>query len=657
MKRIFTLCIFSIMTLGLINAQVLIDEDFESGALPMGWTQQTMATDGGFVIGTSAAVGSSSWTPADNGSIIAASNDDGCNCDKSADRLITPPLDFTGLTDIKMLFDINFAGGTYGGITETAGLVASLDGGGAWNSVTTFTGDGDIDWSPASVDLSALAGATNVLLAFEYSDGGGWLFGVAVDNVSIFSPAESDVELSDLDVSQYGKVNDAVTIGGTIASSGSQEINSFDAHWTDGTTTYTQNVTGVAINFGETYDFTHDDNFVIPDLNDFNIDVWVDNFNGMSIDDPADNMLSTSVSAVSFVPEKRTICEEATGTWCPWCPRGSVYLDRMTADFPETFIGIAVHGPNHPSQSSNGDDPMAVIEYNAGFNPMVPGWPSIFFDRIPTNLLPNNLAAYPNFVNNFNNYRGNIFPVDVQTSMEFDEVANEVTVTVTAEAVAPVTGNLRFNAVLTEDGITAPPGAADALWGQTNNYAGGGQGPMDGWENLPSTVPASQMIYDHVARAILGGYEGMQGNLPATMERGETYSMTFTRAIDAEWTPDNMHVVGWLADADQSNRILNAQQIKLSTTGLPEVFEHEAIDVFPNPFANSTNIRIQLDEAKDVSMQVMNALGEVVAERDYGSIQGDLILPFHSQNLADGIYYIHVRLGDKLATKKVTIAR
>jgi len=56
MTKLFTL-LFCLLTLSTLNAQVLLDEDFEGGA-PATWTQQTTATDGGWNVGTAGSLSS-----------------------------------------------------------------------------------------------------------------------------------------------------------------------------------------------------------------------------------------------------------------------------------------------------------------------------------------------------------------------------------------------------------------------------------------------------------------------------------------------------------------------------------------------------------------------------------------------------------------------
>jgi len=73
---------------------ILLSEDFETQAFPSGWTQNTNASDGGWILGTSTELESQYWSITTHGNFIAT-NDDACDCDKSMDYLIMPLLDFS----------------------------------------------------------------------------------------------------------------------------------------------------------------------------------------------------------------------------------------------------------------------------------------------------------------------------------------------------------------------------------------------------------------------------------------------------------------------------------------------------------------------------------------------------------------------------------
>ena len=55
-----------------------------------------------------------------------------------------------------------------------------------------MTGSGS--WQNISLDLSAYAGNSTVTIVFNYSDGGGWLYGIALDNITIESSGFLTIE-------------------------------------------------------------------------------------------------------------------------------------------------------------------------------------------------------------------------------------------------------------------------------------------------------------------------------------------------------------------------------------------------------------------------------------------------------------------------------
>lgn len=74
---------------------------------------------------------------------------------------------------------------------------------------------------------------------------------------------------------------------------------------------------------------------------------------------------SNAVDVLDRLPVKRPVMEEYTGTWCGWCVRGFVALEKM-AELHEDFIAIAYHD----------SDPMQIPYPN-----VVNGFPDAWMDR------------------------------------------------------------------------------------------------------------------------------------------------------------------------------------------------------------------------------------------------------------------------------------
>ena len=50
---------------------------------------------------------------------------------------------------------------------------------------------------------------------------------------------------------------------------------------------------------------------------------------------------------------------------------------------------------------------------------------------------------------------------------------------------------------------------------------------MGGYEDLPGTVPAADMIYQHVARGLASGWNGTSGSVPADVNAGDMANHTY----------------------------------------------------------------------------------------------------------------------------------
>jgi polyhydroxybutyrate depolymerase len=301
MKTIFFLALAAILyTTSAFGQTILLDEDFEGATFPAGWTQSTNATDGGWIMGTNGSLQSQWWSIAPHGNIIAT-NDDACDCDKSVDYLITPPLDLSLVTSAVLQFQNYFDGGTEFGGTEVATVEYSLDGGTTWNLLQTIVGTDDGAWDAQTVSLNSLAGNSNVLLGFHYFDDNNWLFGWGIDDVLVFKLEGTDLELSSLTVNPTLDVQTPTAVTGTVTNTGLNTIQSFDASWTIGSTVYTTNFNSLSIPSLGTYNFSH------PDMLTFNtsgldtLEVAISNVNGLTTDfNPNNDSLSMEIVAVDY---------------------------------------------------------------------------------------------------------------------------------------------------------------------------------------------------------------------------------------------------------------------------------------------------------------------------------------------------------------------
>ena len=237
-------------------------------------------------------------------------------------------------------------------------------------------------------------------------------------------------------------------------------------------------------------------------------------------------MLSLNIA----MAQKNVLVEEVTGTWCTYCPSGMYYLDSLQNAY-DNVITIAIHA-NWPTQK----DPMSYQEYveKSGLD----NAPSANIGRRYTK--KNTDEWFASVQEEMNQTP----KASVDVTTQFDEATRILTATVTVTALENMEGTYTVAGVVTEDAVSG----TSALYDQSNIYANI-WGYMGGFENMPDPIPSYMIAYDHVARQMLGGYEG-EGGFPTVLAKDQTYVHTFTYTIPEGYDKNYMRVVGILLNGN-----------------------------------------------------------------------------------------------------------
>jgi hypothetical protein len=243
-KVIFTnLILLLIVTMS--QAQVVFSEDFNSGTLPVEWQINSNATDGGWRVGTSQSLSSQNFGIETNETSIVGTNDDGCNCNKSNEYLISKPIDLSAIDAAVLKFDLFYGDQIYEGVQEDATAEISLDGTN-WTVLEDLHGHGG--WDQHIINITEYAGNSSVYIALRYDDNGGWLYGMAADNVIIEVPNTLDVDLVDLESKEFGEIGKEFKVGGTVLNNGIETITSLEIQYTiDGGNPVVEVIDGISI--------------------------------------------------------------------------------------------------------------------------------------------------------------------------------------------------------------------------------------------------------------------------------------------------------------------------------------------------------------------------------------------------------------------------
>ena len=416
-----------------------------------------------------------------------------------------------------------------------------------------------------TVDLSAYAGQTIYVLFrhFNCTDENA----LVLDNVVVKNLQQNDASVDGVALNRYAQMSTNNTLAVSVKNEGSNAITSLEINWNDGAN-HIQTINGLNIAPGATTNVNHPTAVSYATAVEGNIAVTISLVNAVVDADPSNNTGSAKINTVSVLEEKGVVIEEGTGTWCQWCPRGAVAMDYMVTTYPIDFIGIAVH---------NGD-PMTVAEYDNAAN--FSGFPGSNVDRA---LLDQSVSQNA-FVAAYNARKDLIVPAGI--SVAATGAGNNVSIVATATFRTPLAAaNYRLGVIVIEDGVTGTTSA----YNQSNAYAGGANGVMGGYESLPNPVPAAQMVYNHVGRALLGGYSGQAGSVPAVITDGQVVNYTFNYTVPGTSTRANMHAVAVLID-QTNGEIVNAIQGSLSLASLGEI-ETIGMEVYPNPATEEVNVK------------------------------------------------------------------
>lgn len=609
-------------------SQTIFSEDFNAGTtLPTGWAQYnvdglTPAANMAFM-GTNAWVGYLSTDPTQGNMMTSTSWYTPAGT--SNDWLVTPAIVIPATGSFQLSFDIQGQDPSY---LDSYEVYISTGG----NAVANFAGTPVISavstgaWEKKMVDLTPYLGQT-IYVAFRNNSTD--KFRLNLDNVKVRTVLPVDAKLNSVNVVRYAAVNTNNTLKASVTNEGSTAITSLTINWNDGTDHSSVITTSIAA--GQTVVVNHPTTLNYATAVEKNLTVNITNVNGGTDGDMTNNSGTAKINTLSQLPEKAVVVEEGTGTWCQWCPRGAVAMDYMYSNYSK-FIGIAVH---------NGD-PMALAEYDAGA--AFTGFPGCNVDRV----ILDGTVSQQAFETYYNDRKDLVVPASIGATVAISGA--NVTINAKATFKTPISAaNFRLAVVIVENNVTGTgPG-----YNQKNAYAGGASGPMGGYENLPATVPAAQMVYNHVGRALLGGYNGQAGSVPATVVDGTEAAYTFNYVVPATSNRPNMTAVVMLIDQN-TGEIINAYATALSSLGASTLTESINMNVYPNPTSENVNVSFEAT-GNDYAITMYDLQGKVVKTQDYKNLDGAQTIELGVSDLSAGTYLISVATEGSSFTQQVIV--
>jgi len=626
MKKITFMAALLVLSFGL-NAQTYFTDDFSSGNLN-NWTLVDSDGDSNewFIFDSGLpsqgqVASSASWT---GGTILFPDN-----------WMISPAVDLSTASGTVVLEwsvygqDQSWADENYTVYVATADDVTTLSSSSTtFNEIVGATGEGV--YVNRSLDVSSFAGQT-IYVGFRHHNVSDQ-FRLNIDDVVVRTPLALDANLTGLSLDRYSLASTDNQLSIEVNNNGATAITSLELNWNDGTNDHIQTVS-VNIAPGQTETVDHPTQVNYSTIEEKNITVSVLNVNGSTDGDANNNSLNTLFNTISQAGTTRVLIEQQTGTWCGWCPRGKVGMAYMETTYPDNVVQVAVHA----------GDPMELTPYTNGVNAIIGGgYPDAAINR-KFNADPGTSSLEPAYNAEINA----VVPAELNSSATL----NGSTLSINASATFFTNfsnANFRMAAVITEDNVSG----TSSQYAQANFYAGGANGPMGGYESLPNPVPASQMTYNYVGRALLGGFDGESGSVATTLNDGDTSSTTFTYDIPSTVDQNNINVIVLLIDSSDGSVVSALEKTISEILSVEENNVIDGITVYPNPVNDVLKINMKQSYG-DYNVSIYDLLGRQVINKSYSDLNGYNDLEIDMNSLSSGQYVVKLRNNENTYSTKI----
>jgi thiol-disulfide isomerase/thioredoxin len=343
---------------------------------------------------------------------------------------------------------------------------------------------------------------------------------------------------------------------------------------------------------------------------------------GLSDENPEDNSLSTQIRGVQ--PKgKKVLLEYCTGTWCGSCPAAIVSYRLNKAKFKDNIECVFMHF----------SDVMALPEYTF---PQVEGIPDLFIDRYQQRQLFNQFPIFKSL--------DEPAIVAIRPGVAYYRDTKEVYAESTVTFLQAYDQPIYHSFLIVEDSVRN----TGYYYGQANFYSGGVLGPMGGFENMPTSIPATDMVYSNVPRLLINGLNGKKFNVRA--EEGESFTLSEKIPFDISKINDRFYIYHIIYDIDR--KVINVNKAKISevlrtiTSTTLEALSHSGI--YPNPATEY----VEIIATKPINnIQIIDEQGKKIIINAINSGENKYKLDLNT--LSPGVYMLQIISDDEIQVKKI----
>lgn len=622
MKRVLILLAAAWLA-GILNAQTLMDEDFNSGIpstwtmynddntprrpqlFPAAWVDSRMLLGGyGYAVSTSY------FSPA-----------------ATADRwLVTPRI---AVPDSH--YYLTFRASSYSShYPEKLVIRASNASVQQDNFTITLQAIEQLpaDWTTYSIPLDEFEG-TSCYLAFQLNTYDGYL--CLLDRVTVLRPAANEIRLTAINAPTYTTLRNRLTIGGSVQNMGYRNLTSFDARYVvDSDTSEVYHVSDINVPYGESVSFTHNVPYAARLAGSHTVRLLVSRPNGA--DDADTDNVSAPFYAI-FTPSAGTatrnvLLELFTGSKSGYAPGAERRIAEATAG-RDDIIWITHHaGYNQDALSNAASD---SLTWYFGGNAHVPAMMTDRYNFSPaSHSSPINDVGTPEALQNtlyYARHRPCFLSLRL-SDMAYDPASRHVSGTVSGTFGSPVYSDAtRLTLYLVEDSLMTSQA------GDSNTFI-------------------EDYVNNNTVRTAVTAPLGDNINISSNGQFQYNYHFTLPQDIN----PYNTRLVAIIGNRNPYNcnnsPVFNAAQTAniAKNTGLTEATDI-SINIYPNPAI--TEIYVSSDNTLNCVI-LKNALGQTIYRHSHPDANP---LRINTHNLPSGLYLLTIHTPQGTASRRICIAK
>ncbi len=279
------------------------------------------------------------------------------------------------------------------------------------------------------------------------------------------------------------------------------------------------------------------------------VSVSVTKINGA--DPAAVKSLAGSTVTYSNGYDRNLIIEEATGTWCGWCPSGIVMLDYAKTTYPDRFFAVAYHTGDEMENTASA---RFASQYASGY-------PYSITNRSVVQAPGIAVSAQRTFIDGIYDEMTSL-PTYCRLDIDAEVSGNNLEVTAYTRFCVDINSEHGLSFILVEDKV--------GPYTQANNYAGGARGEMGGWEKKASTVST---VFDDVVRHV-EGFPYIKNSIPVQVEKGSVNEYKCTLPLSGV-KGANYRVIGLIVSGS-TGQIINVGEWHPGKAGVGDIIAEDA---------------------------------------------------------------------------------